>query len=232
MWANSWASSASNCSGVSPVNAEAGTNIAGRSQPITVGTSTSADSHRRTGRDTLSRAHRAAAFSCHSGLASLLRSRLRRRVKASPPAKRMDRPMTPTNHNATSHGTKEVTLSRINLVTGRDWPTDASGSAFDDAPACTDVCCEAPAGKSRAVAAYSSRLGRDLVRAFEPELKVDAALAGRFDKNRIENVTIGSISSSTSAPQAAAYRRLADFLRVSAPNREKREATKAPCHIK
>ena len=67
---------ASNWLGVSPLSVAAGRRMTGRNQPITVGTSTSADFNRRTGRLTPSRRRKSFSVSIHAASSGSL-SRMR-----------------------------------------------------------------------------------------------------------------------------------------------------------
>ena len=105
MCASSCASTASSCRGVSPKSALAGTSIIGLRCPTTVGTSTSAERHRRTARDTRSRRD---ARERSSSKASATGRALRRRrsTRSQPPTMRDASKATPASQKTASQGTR------------------------------------------------------------------------------------------------------------------------------
>ncbi len=130
MWANSCANRASICTVDSPVKQPTGTSTIGRSQPMTVGTSTTAECTSATARSTPSRWHILRNTSSYvSGMSSAGTNRILR-MAAIPMLSRPRNSTTPAIHTAGTHGTARSSASFARSFSG-------TGGAFPSSTAFT-----------------------------------------------------------------------------------------------
>ena len=118
MCASSCARTASICIVESPVRQLAGTSTTGRSQPITVGASTSAECISRTTRSTPSRRRSASNACCNSVGAAVVATDRILRATISPTFNRPTKKITPANHATSTHGSAWSSATAIRIGHG------------------------------------------------------------------------------------------------------------------
>ncbi|CAM4322141.1 hypothetical protein COSO111634_37400 [Corallococcus soli] len=163
----------------------AGTSTTGFNQPSVDGTSSFADTSRRTGRESFSRRAMASIRSCHSREACTASSTCRRSA-SQPLNSRSDEAATPIPHTSTSQGRRSSTLR-----------TACSSGGRDAAP---DV---APTGAACVRGSVLVAMNGD-AKAVRSRVSVLAARASRVRTACRHAVATGSTSRMPSAPHASA----------------------------